>query len=306
MIDHQQIAEWRALSCQQLMTRALAVKLAGRGRSFSLCSIINARSGKCSEDCRYCTQSAHFATDTPVYPLLGSDEIVNAAAQAKADGASRFSLVTSGRGPSPDDLPRLCAIIARIRDEVGIKICGSFGIINESDLLLLGRAGLSRYHHNLETSAEFFPKVTTTHDFADRQATIRAAQAAGLEVCAGGIIGLGETEDDRVSLACSLAELGITSVPINILIPLAGTPLADFDPLSVIDILRTIALFRLILPMATLRLAAGRESGLADFLSTAFMAGADGMMIGGYLTQRGRSPEDDRHFVEEIQALWTG
>lgn len=294
------------MSCQELMGLALARKLASRGRSFSLCSIINARSGKCSEDCRYCTQSAHFSTDTPVYPLLSSEEIVSAAAQAKVDGASRFSLVTSGRGPAPDDLPRLCGIIARIKEKVGIKVCGSFGIINEDNLSLLAQAGLSRYHHNLETSAEFFPQVTTTHGFTDRQKTIRAAQAAGLEVCAGGIIGLGESEADRVSLACSLADLGITSVPLNILIPLPGTPLADFQPLPVVDILRTIALFRLILPTAALRLAAGRESGLADFLSTAFMAGADGMMIGGYLTQRGRSPEADRHFVEEIRTLWIG
>ena len=299
-----EIESLRALPCRELMARALETKLARRGRSLSLCSIINAKSGQCSEDCRFCTQSAHFKTDTPVYPLKTAEEIVTAAKQAKKDGASHFSIVTSGREIRGRSVPAVADIIASIRDQVDIQVCASLGIATLQDLQALKQAGLSRYHHNLETSREFFPSIVTTHTFEERIATIQAARQAGLEVCAGGIIGLGESETDRISMALTLAELRVESVPINILIPLPGTPLAGIKPLAKQEILRAIALFRLILPDAALLLAAGRESALNDFLSSAFMAGADGMMIGGYLTQRGRSAEMDRQFVHAIQDLW--
>ena len=299
------ITELQALPLAELMRQALATKLARRGASFSLCSIINAKSGKCSEDCHFCAQSAHYQTEAPVYPLLDKAQILAAAQEAKKNGASRFSLVTSGRGLASVDLPQVLEIIRAIRTEVGIKVCASLGILGESELGQLKEAGVSRYHHNLESSREFFPQVCTTHSFADRIATIKAAQAVGLSVCSGGIFGLGESEADRLSMAMSLVECGIDSVPINILIPLAGTPCAGLAPLAIAEILRSIALYRLILPQAAIRLAAGRESALGDFLSSAFMAGADGMMIGGYLTQRGRSPEADLQFAEDIQQLWS-
>lgn len=301
-----EIKALRALSCSELMAKALEVKLSKRGTSFSLCSIINAKSGQCSEDCRFCTQSVHYRTDSPSYPLKSEKEIVAAAAVAKEDGASRFSIVTSGKGLGAKDLARVAEIVQSIKARVDIDVCGSLGILSVDDLRILREAGMSRYHHNLETSREFFPQVVSTHTFEDRINTIRAAQQAGMEVCAGGIIGLGETEEDRISMALSLAECDVLSVPLNILMPLVGTPMEKYTSVPVRDILRTIALFRLILPEAALRLAAGRESALGDFLSTAFMAGADGMMIGGYLTQRGRNPETDRLFVQEIQKLWTG
>ena len=299
------IAKLQALPLAKLMRQALATKLARRGTSFSLCSIINAKSGRCSEDCHFCAQSARYQTEAPVYPLLDKAKILAAAHEAKKIGASRFSLVTSGRGLTSEDLPLVLEIIRAIRKEVGIKVCASLGILGESELGQLKEAGVSRYHHNLESSREFFPQVCTSHSFGDRIATIKAAQAVGLSVCSGGIFGLGESEADRLSMAMSLVECGIDSVPINILIPLAGTPCAGLAPLPITEILRSIALYRLILPQAAIRLAAGRESALADFLSSAFMAGADGMMIGGYLTQRGRSPEADRQFAEEIKQLWS-
>jgi biotin synthase len=294
-----------ACATRELMARALEVKLANRQDSFSLCSIINAKSGACSEDCRFCTQSAHFSTETPVYPLLAVDELVAAARQGKNNGASRFSLVTSGRGASDREVAALAERIAAIRNQVEIKVCGSFGILTADQLAILQGAGMDRYHHNLESSREFFPAICTTHSFEERVATVRAAQSLGLSVCSGGIIGLGEDEGDRVSLAATLAELGVDSVPLNILIPLPGTPLADVKPLAVEEILRAIALFRLLLPKVPVRLAAGRESALGDFLSAAFLAGADAMMIGGYLTQRGRTAEQDLQFVARMQALWT-
>lgn len=304
MLSSTALDELRALPCRELMRRALEVKLAKRGTSFSLCSIINARSGHCSEDCRFCTQSAHFRTETPVYPFKPTDEIVAAASKAKQDGAGRFSIVTSGRAITPELLERVTITIGAIRSRVDIAVCASLGIGTIADFQQLKQAGLSRYHHNLETSREFFPKVVTTHGFEERVETIRAAQLAGLEICAGGIIGLGESEEDRLSMARTLSELQVDSLPLNILIPLPGTPFADLSPLSHLEIVRTIALFRLLLPSIAIRLAAGRESVLADFLAAAFMAGADGMMIGGYLTQRGRKPSQDRLFVESIRRLW--
>ena len=300
------IAALRKLPLAELMARALATKVAQRGEAFSLCSIINAKSGKCSEDCSFCVQSGHYETDAPVYPLQDETAVLEAAAEAKRIGAQHFSIVTSGRGLVGKDLERVIDLVARIREKVGIKVCASLGILSRQDLERLRDAGMTRYHHNLETSKEFFEQVVSTHTFAQRVATIVAAQDAGLEVCAGGIFGLGESEDDRISMAMTLRDLKVDSVPINVLIPLPGTPLAETEPLPVAEILRAIALYRLIFPEIPIRLAAGRETALSDFLSSALLAGADGMMIGGYLTQRGRLPEDDHHLVAEIKRIWRG
>ncbi len=304
-ISQAEIEEYRRLPLPELMHRALDVKLRNRGTKFSLCSIINAKSGKCSENCSFCVQSSHFHTDAPVYPLKDEEEIIAAAREAKRIGAARFSIVTSGRGPTDREVDRIAAAFDAIRRQVDIKLCASLGIMHREQLQRLKEAGVSRYHHNLESSREFFPKVATTHTFEERVATIRAAQETGLEVCAGGIVGLGETEDDRISMAVTLRDLEVDSVPFNILIPLPGTPLADRPMLSPKEILRAIALFRLICPEGPLRLCAGRESALDDLLGMAFMAGADGMMIGGYLTQRGRTPEADHQLVNRMQELWS-
>ncbi|MFH7327052.1 biotin synthase BioB [Desulfurivibrio sp. C05AmB] len=304
MLGPEEIGELRRLATAELVARAAAVKLAQRGQAFSFCSIINAKSGKCSEDCRYCVQSGHYRTAAPIYPLKDSEEIVAAARAAREAGATRFSLVTSGRGLPEAEVEPVAAAITAIRRRVGIRVCGSFGILDRATLERLKAAGMSRYHHNLETSERFFPRMTTTHSYSDRVATIRAAQQAGLEVCSGGIFGLGETEDDRIDMALDLRELAVDSVPLNILIPLPGTPLAETPPLEVREIIRSIALYRLLLPGICIRLAGGREVALQDFLAAAFLAGADGMMIGGYLTQKGRSVEADRKFAAEMASLW--
>ncbi|MCK4838972.1 MAG: biotin synthase BioB [Desulfobulbaceae bacterium] len=305
MISTAEIKKLQKLSLQELSALALEQKLANRGQQVSLCSIINAKSGKCSEDCRFCTQSAHYNTDSPIYPLKSRQEVLAAASEAKQIGATRFSLVTSGRGMNREQVEPIAELVAAIREQVGIKVCASLGILGLNELTILKNAGVSRYHHNLETSKEFFPKVVSSHTFEDRVDTIKACQEADLEVCAGGIFGLGESEADRISMALSLRELKVDSVPINILIPLPGTPFADLPAIPVADVLRSIALYRLIHPKVPLRLAGGRESILNDLLGTAFMSGIDGMMIGGYLTQRGRSPEEDSRFVAEIQQIWT-
>ncbi len=298
------VDEIRSLDLGELMARALKEKLANRGPAFSRCSIINAKSGRCSEDCRFCVQSGHFATDAPVYPLKDRDEVLAAAREAKAIGAERFSLVTSGRGMARDEVEKVAGIVAAIREQVGIKVCVSLGILARPELELLRQAGVSRYHHNIEASREFFPRVCSTHTFDERLATITAAHEAGLEVCSGGIFGLGESEADRISMAMTLAEYRVDSVPLNILVPLPGTPLADNPPISRLEILRAVAFFRLILPAVPIRFAAGRERFLEDFLALAFMAGADGLMIGGYLTQAGRMPEQDNLFREEMVRIW--
>ncbi len=303
-MDKKSLKELQQKSLAELMELARQAKLAARGTKFSFCSIINAKSGQCSEDCKFCVQSGHFKTDIDVFPLKSAEEIIAEAQEAERIGAQRFSIVTSGRGATPSEVDKIAPIIEEITKRLSIKMCASLGIMSASSLQILKDAGLVRYHHNLETSREFFPNIVTTHTFDERLDTIRAAQEVGLEVCAGGIIGLGETEEDRISMALSLKECGVDSVPINILMPLPGTPLAETTSLFMREILRAIALFRIILPDVPIRLAAGRETALKEFLGMAFMAGADGMMIGGYLTQRGRTPEADHALAREVIDLW--
>lgn len=302
--ESMEISSLQQKSCLELMAQALQVKLANRGSQVVLCSIVNAKSGQCSEDCRFCVQSGHYRTDAPVYPLKKKDEIIRAAESAAEIGAEHFSIVTSGRGLSSKEVAKVADIVTEIIQKFPIRVCASLGILSREDFAILRQAGLTRYHHNLESSEEFFPQIVTTHSFKDRLDTIRAAQDEGLEVCAGGIFGLGESEADRISMALTLRELKVDSVPLNILIPLPGTPLAHQNPLKIQEILRAIALYRILLPKLPIRLAAGRETALQDFLSSAFLAGADGMMIGGYLTERGRPAAKDITFVKEMKNIW--
>jgi len=304
MYSINKINELLKLPLSELMARARVAKLRERGRSFSLCTIMNVKSGGCTEDCVFCAQSSRYRTGSPVFSLKSTDEILEAAARAKDAGAARFSLVTSGRGLARSEVDKLAVGIEQIRTGVGISVCASFGILDSEALTTLKSAGLSRYHHNIETSESFFPKVISTHSFKERISTIHIAKEAGLEVCSGGIIGLGESAEDRVEMALTLADLGVDSVPINILVPIPGTPLASQAPLSVEEILRTIAAFRLIFPDKAIRIAGGRESALMDFQGLAFWAGADAMLIGGYLTIAGRPIEVDLRLVREVKRLW--
>ncbi len=292
------------LPLKALMDQALEVKLEHRADRFSLCTIMNVKSGQCSEDCAFCAQSSRFKTNSPVYALKSTDEIINEAKKAKAAGAQRFSLVASGRGPNDDNMELYAERISAIRNSAGINVCASLGIIGKDALARLKEAGLSRYHHNLETSAGFYPKIVTTHSFEERVNTIMAARQAGLEVCAGGIVGLGETREDRIDMAAALKYLNVDSVPLNILVPIQGTPLASTQPMPIDEILRAIAILRIALPDKAIRIAGGRESALKDFQTLAFLAGADAMLIGGYLTVRGRAVEEDRSFAEKIRGLW--
>ncbi len=289
----------------ELMQEALSLKLRYRGDRMGLCTISNARSGACSEDCAFCAQSVSArGAQSPVYPLKSADELVMEAETAAESGAERFSIVTSGRGPSERMVEEVAERVWAIRDKVGIRVCCSLGIMGKRKIKILKDAGVTRYHHNLEASREFFPAICSTHSFKERVATIQAARQCGLEVCSGGIIGLGEAEKDRISMAQTLSDLGVDSVPINILVPIRGTRLQDLPTMGLSEILRVVAMFRIIMPRCAIRIAGGRETALGEFQALAFMAGADAMLIGGYLTTRGRPPGMDLALTQEIRQLW--
>ena len=290
----------------ELAARADRARREAGVNGLALCSIINARSGLCGEDCKFCAQSARHATGVPEYPLKDTGEIVAAAERAKASGAGHFGIVTSGRGLSDGEVEAVVRAVAAIRREVGITPCASLGCLEPRQFAMLKAAGLVRYHHNIETSERFFPSIVTTHTFADRLRTIRSAAEAGLSVCSGGIIGMGETREDRVDMALALRDLPVESVPINVLMPIAGTPLAGAAPLGAAEVLKTVAIFRILMPGRAIKLAAGRDTVLADFQGMAFMGGANGMIIGDYLTQPGRAQDADRRLVEEIRQAWSG
>lgn len=288
----------------ELMEKADKVRSASIGNKLDICTITNAKSGLCSEDCKFCAQSAHHKAEIEVYPLKSKETMVAEAKEAKANGAQRFGIVTSGRGLSKKDLDSVIETVKEITENVGMIACASLGELSEEDLVRLKNAGLKRYHHNIETSRNFYSKITTTHTFDDRLRTIRFAKETGLEVCSGGIIGLGETWQDRIDMALTLKELDVNSVPVNVLVPIEGTPMSGQDNISASDAVRTIAIFRIILPGKTVKLAAGRESKLKDHQAMAYMAGANGMLIGGYLTVKGRSVEDDKKLIKEILSSW--
>lgn len=274
------------------------------GDKIELCSIINAKSGRCNQDCSFCAQSMAHKSGIETYALKSKREIVAEALRAQDIGAKRFGIVTSGDSLSREELKRVCEAASEIRKKSKIKLCASLGSISEEGLCLLKKAGVGRYHHNIETSARYFPRVATTHTFADRIATIRRAKKLGFEVCSGGIIGMGESMQDRLEMAFCLQELNVDAVPINILVPIKGTRLERQKPISCAEVIRTIAVFRIILKDKIIKIAAGRESALKDFAALAFLAGADGMLIGGYLTIKGRAVEQDHQLVKEIKKLW--
>ncbi len=269
-----------------------------------ICSIMNAKSGLCSQDCRFCAQSARHHTGINTYSLKDKEEMIKQAQRAKDMGAHRFDIVTSGDRLSQQEIMLVAEAISEITGKVGIKICASLGSISEENLRLLKSAGLSRYHHNLETSRNYFPRIVTTHTYDERLNTIRSAKSSGLQVCSGGIMGLGESWEDRIDLALCLKELDVDSVPINILVPIKGTPLEAQGILSCAEAIKAIAIFRIILKSKIIKIAAGRESVLKDFQGLAFMAGANGMLIGGYLTIKGRQVEEDWRLIEEVKKIW--
>ena len=292
------------LPLPELMLKADRLRRKYQPETLDLCTILNAKSGLCAEDCKFCAQSSRHKTEVPVYPLKPLEEIIEAAKTARENGAERFGIVTSGNKLTQQDLDTILQATRIITRELGIKVCGSLGALPEKDLIQLKSAGMHRYHHNIETSREYYKTIVGTHDFEERISTIRAAKKAGMEVCSGGIIGMGESWEDRIRMALILKKLKVDSVPVNILVPIPGTPMEKITPISSEDILKTLCLFRIILKDKVIKIAAGRESRLKDFQGMGFLSGANGMLIGGYLTTRGRSVEEDQAFLREVKTLW--
>lgn len=303
-MDEKQINSLLGLPLPELILMADKVRQEFAGPKIELCNIMNAKSGLCSEDCKFCAQASRHKTGAAVYPLKTKEEMLKQARHAKEIGAERFDIVTSGDNLSKEELNKICEAIYEITNKLGIEMCASLGTLNEDAFKILKQAGLSRYHHNIETSPNYFSNIVTTHTFQDRINTIKAAKKAGLQVCSGGIIGMGETLQDRIDMALCLKVLNVDSVPLNVLVPIKGTPFEARQTLSCNEVIRTIAIFRIILKDKIIKIAAGRESVLKDFQALGFMAGANGMLIGGYLTIKGREVEEDWRLVKEVEKLW--
>ena len=262
------------------------------GNVLDTCSILNGKSGLCSENCKYCSQARGHKTGVEEYPLLTVDRIVEEGLQTAEQGVDRFSVVTSGVRVSDAEIDILCRAYSKIREESDIQLCASHGLINYEQFLKLKEAGITRTHNNLETSRLYFPQVCTTHTYDDKIETIRAAQKAGLEICSGGIIGMGEEMSDRLDMAFELRDLGVESIPVNVLMAIPGTPLQDQPLLPEEEILRTIALFRFINPTSNIRLAGGRNS-MTDCGRLALHAGANASITGNMLTTSGNTVKQD-------------
>ncbi|GFI07768.1 biotin synthase [Lachnospiraceae bacterium] len=284
---------------KELCEKADEIRAHFCSNGFDLCTIINGKSGRCSEDCRFCAQSAHNHTGAEEYPLLSTEEILAQAKKNDEQGVLRYSIVTSGKRLSDREVEQMCDTIQQIRRETGISVCVSFGLLNEEQYRKLKEAGVSRVHNNLETSRRNFPNVCTTHTFEEKICAIQAAQAAGLSVCSGGIMGLGETVEDRIDMALTLRELGVKSVPVNMLNPIPGTPFEHNRRLSEWDMCRIAAVYRFILPDASIRLAGGRGL-LGDKGKSCFRSGANAAISGDMLTTAGITVETDRELLKEL------
>ena len=272
-----------------------------KGEDVKICSIVNAKSGRCVEDCSFCAQSSSFQTDAPETELMSVDEMVAAAKEAEAFGANEFSIVASGtKMDDRKELDKVIAAVRRIKAETKLETCCSLGLMELDDLKELKAAWLDRCHHNLETAASFFNKIVTTHTYEDEVKAVQNAKEAGLQVCVGGIFGMGETFAQRVELAFSIRELGTQSLPINFLKPIDGTGLDHLETIEYYDALKTIALLRLVLPKIDLFVCGGREEVMTDKQEQLFSAGANGILGGNYLTTKGQDPKRD---IEMIQSL---
>ncbi|MGO9136440.1 MAG: biotin synthase BioB [Syntrophales bacterium] len=268
-----------------------------------LCSIINAKSGFCSEDCAFCAQSAHHKTEIKTYPLLDEKEIVRTAKEFALEGATRYSMVTSGYMLTDKELDVICESAAAIRRETNLTVCASLGMLTEPMARGLAQAGIAVYHHNLETARSFFVNVCTTHDYDEDILTVRMAKTAGMQVCSGGILGLGETWEQRLELAFTLRDLDVDGIPINFLNPIAGTRMEKRPLLTPLEALKCIAIFRFVHPDKDILICGGREVTLRDYQSWATLAGANGLMIGNYLTTQGRNIKMDTEMVKDQHNL---
>ena len=284
---------------EQLCHGADMIRKHFKGDHVDLCSIINGRSGKCSENCKFCAQSAHHCTGIEEYPFLDEEKILAECLHNEERGVHRFSIVTAGRTLSDEDFEKAVSAYKLLESKSKMELCASHGLLTQEQFNRLYSAGVRRYHANIETSRRNFPNICTTHTYEDKLECIRRAQKAGFEVCSGGIIGMGENWEDRIDMAVSLSELGVKSIPINALMPIKGTPLENTRRITSEDILRTVAIFRYIVPEADIRLAAGRNL-MENCGAKAFLSGADATITGDMLTTSGNDIKGD---VEMLHSM---
>jgi biotin synthase len=272
------------------------------GNGFEFCSLISAKTGKCCENCKYCAQSSHYRTDIYTHPLVSLEEVKKAALSARDSGATRFAIVTSGKTPSFEkNFSELLKMIELIENIEGLTSCASLGIINEQEAQMLKNAGLKRYHHNINTSKSYYDFICSTHSYQDRIDTVKLSQKHGLEVCCGAILGMGETREQRIEIALEIRDLKVESAPLNFLDPIAGTPLENYyDKINPEEILRTIAIYRIIMPNVGLRYAGGRLKRLSkEYQELGIKAGINSALIGNMLTTIGVTPEDDLDMISK-------
>lgn len=267
---------------------------------FDLCTIVNGKCGRCSEDCKYCAQSVHYHTGCQdTYALLSTQELLEGARRNREQGVLRYSIVTSGRRLSQEEVDQVCESIREIRRQVDIEVCVSFGLLGEPQFRKIKEAGASRVHCNLESSRNYFPNICTTHTYDEKIATLQAAKSAGLSVCSGGIVGLGETMEDRIDMALAVRELGVKSVPVNLLNPIKGTPYENNRVLTNDELCRIVAIFRFIIPDGDIRLAGGRGL-VGDKGKKCFRSGANAAISGDMLTTAGITVAADRALVKKL------
>ena len=287
-----------------LLRAALALRRARSGVGVNMEGIVSAKTGACSEDCAFCSQSSRFTTGIAVRPMMRPHEAVEAAERAWRNGASEFCLVIAVRGPNAGVLERVIDCVQAVRAATPLKVAVSLGIMTREQIAQLRAAGVAKVNHNLEAGPGFFPRICSTHTYEERIATCAAVKAEGLELCSGGIFGMGESIDDRIELALALQTLDADEVPVNFLDPRPGTPLGDRAVLDLDEVLRCIALMRFALPNALIRLSGGRERALGERQLLGLAAGADGMIVGDYLTTSGQSPALDRALADEFATAY--
>jgi biotin synthase len=285
---------------EALVERAWESRVETFGDSTDMCSLVNAKSGGCAEDCGFCAQSRYADADTVMHAMMEPEQILEHAKAAEAAGAHRFCMVTQGQGLSKKDFQKILEGAELVAEKTNLKRCASIGHMSAERAMALKDAGIQRVHHNVESAKSYYPEVSTTVRYEGRLRTIRAVKEAGLETCVGGILNLGETEEQRVEMAFELAEINPTSVPINLLIPKEGTKFGDREVMEPIDVVKWIAIFRLIIPGALFRLCGGRVENLGELHQMAVKAGLNGVMMGNFLTTLGAEPAEDRAMFEEL------
>lgn len=296
-----ELLELYNLPVEELIEISSKVTRENFGNVVEFCSIISAKTGKCSENCKYCAQSSHYRTNIETHSLISIDEAIKATLQARENGVTRFALVTSGTKPTKNEFDEILKMIEAIAGIDGITCCGSFGILNGDDVIRLKNAGLTRYNHNLNTSKSYYSDICSTHKYEDRVNTVKLCKANGIEACSGCIIGMGETRKQRVELALELADLDPVSVPVNFLDPIAGTPFENYhNMIDADEILKTLAIFRIALPKAYIRYAGGRASRFPkEYQKLGLKAGVNAIMVGNFLTTNGISPSDDMELINK-------